>query len=467
LEKTLSRPEALRSPAPGGTPKSGEIIQAGIPDETLDTFGPALLRHFWLGQEWARAAEYARKLGKRARQRYAMREAIVYFEQALESLGNQAGSPGGMIFDVLLDWEEAAFNFRPYVEQLKQLARAEKIARDLQDKARLIQALHWTANVLLARGDWVQAGPALTESFSLAEELGNEQLAVRPTFFKALMTSFANPAEALRWIGRAEDLSRKHNDLQIEADASGMEGHVLAQLGEFGRSERATDHSRQVSDRLGSPLTESDVDLFAAWACLAMGKLEQALEFGQRSVKRAIETDNMDCICSGMVCIGYAQLELGHPAEAAAAFEKGIERSEVSGAFIHRQNGRAGLAMIQFMAGHAEAIQGLEAIIADMRLYENQVGAANANLMLGACLARMGEAERAKNALAQAIDFYRGARMQPSLAKALQSMADLMVAQGRAAEAKAYRQEAQALHSPAIPGEADHKGLATENGSKN
>ena len=112
-----------------------------------------------------------------------------------------------------------------------------------------------------------------------------------------------------------------------------MEGQVLAQLGEFAQSERATDDSRQVSDRLGSPLTESDVDLFAAWACLAMGNLEQALEFGQRSVKRAIETDNMDCICGGMVCIGYTNLQLGKIPEAASVFEEGIERSDISGGY--------------------------------------------------------------------------------------------------------------------------------------
>jgi predicted ATPase/DNA-binding XRE family transcriptional regulator len=101
LERTLFEPQGSRTLEPGSTPISAEILQ----DETLDTFGPALLRHFWLGQEWARAAAYARQLGKRARQRYAMREAIAYYEQALESLGNQAGAPGAMIFDVLLDWK--------------------------------------------------------------------------------------------------------------------------------------------------------------------------------------------------------------------------------------------------------------------------------------------------------------------------------------------------------------------------
>jgi len=53
---------------------------------------------------------------------------------------------------VLLDWVDAAFNFRPYEEQQDRSPAAEEIARRLDDKPRLIRALHWTANVLLAQG---------------------------------------------------------------------------------------------------------------------------------------------------------------------------------------------------------------------------------------------------------------------------------------------------------------------------
>jgi tetratricopeptide (TPR) repeat protein len=201
---------------------------------------------------------------------------------------------------VLLGWEEAAFNFRPYAAQLGQLTRAEEIARRLHDKPRLIQALHWNATVLLAQGRWTQAGAALTESLSLAEELGNEELSVRPLYFKALMISFADPAEALKWIGLAEELSHKHHDLHTEAVALATEAHVLAQLGKFNGAEQAIEHARLVSNGLGSPLLASDIDLFAAWASLAMGNRERALEFGERSVEVAIATDNMDCICSGL-----------------------------------------------------------------------------------------------------------------------------------------------------------------------
>ena len=383
MEKILSGPERK------------VVFQA----ETLDMFGPALLHHFRLGEEWTNSAMYAYELGKRARQRYAMREAIAYYEQALVSLGNQLEPKDELIFDVLVGWEDAAFNFKPYQDQLKQLSRAEEIARNLRDQPRLIQVLHRIANVFLAQGLWTQAGSALTESLFLAEKLGNEQLSVRPIYFKALITSFANPTEALKWIKLAEDLSRKHNDLHMEALALATEAHMLAQLGEFSRAQQAIEHARQVSNDLGSPLLESDVDLFAAWACLAMGDREQALEFGERSVNMAIATDNMDCICSGLACIGYTNLEMGRIPEAAAAFEEGIERSDISGAMIPKLNGQAGLATTQFMSGHLEATKALEEVIANMRLYENHVGAASANHLLGMCLMQLGELERASSCL--------------------------------------------------------------------
>ena len=429
LEKTLSEP----------------VRKAILEAEYLDTFGPALLHHSWLGEDWTKSAVYAYELGKRARQRYAMREAIAYFERALRSLDRLAEPKEELIFDVLLGWQDAAFNFTPYEDQLKQLDRAKEIARRLHDEPRLIRALHWIANVLLAEGRWTQAGSALTESLSLAEELGNEEMSVRPIYFKALLTSFANPAEALRWIGLAEELSHKYNDLQTEATALATEAHVRAELGEYDSSEQAMQRARQVSNNLGSPLVASDVDLFAAWAALAMGSMEQALVFGQRSVDVAIATDNMDCICNGLACIGYTNLELGRIPEAAAAFEKGIKRSDNSGAMIPKLNGQAGLAMTQFVSGHLEAIKDLESVIANMRQYENHVGAASANHMLGVCLIQLGELERASICLDQVVGFYRQSKMYPFLARALITLAVLRDSQGQVAEARKIRAEAESL----------------------
>jgi tetratricopeptide (TPR) repeat protein/transcriptional regulator with XRE-family HTH domain len=429
------------------TQDASETGERAVQSETLDEFGPTLLHHFASGEEWAKAATYAYELGDRARQKYAMREAIAYFEQALHALDQVAEPKQDLMFDVLLGWEDAAFGFTPYKEQLAQLSRAENIARILNDKPRLIQALHSTASVLVARGLWTRAGAALQESLTLAEEMGDERLAARPLFFKALMTSFADPAHALQWTARAGELSRKYEDSKLEALVCGIEGHLFAQLGAFERSRQALSNARQISDHVESPLLKSDVDLFSAWAWLSMGNLEQAMEFGEQSVQRAIATENMDCICSGMVCIGYINLELGRISDAAAAFDKGIERSEVSGAIVHQQNGQAGLAMTRFIGGQPDAIQDLERIIADMRLIDNHVGAAGASYLLGNCLIQLGKFEQALNALNDAVDFYRHSQMLPFLARALESVAALMDIEGRTAEAQEHRSEAESLRA--------------------
>ncbi len=411
----------------------------------LNSFGPQLAHHFWLGEEWQKAAVYALQMGKQAAKRYAMREAMAYYEKALLALERQSNSADELTFEALLGWEEAAFKFKPYQEQLSKLTRAEKIARRIQNKPHLIQALHWTANVYLARGLWTQAGPALTECLALAEELSNAQLSVRPIYFKGLMTSFADPHGSLAWLERALNLAQEYGDLHIEAVAWGTKGQVQAQLGEFVESRQAIEKARLAAARLGSPLTISDVDLLAAWAYLAMGDVEQGLALGQRSVEKAMAIDNMDCLCNGLACVGYGNLELRRIPEAVSAFEKGIERSEISGAMIPKLNGQAGLAMAQFSGGRLEAIPDLENVLRDMHRFENEVGAANANYMLGLCFLQLGAFDRAETCLNDALGYYRRSMMKPFLARTVLSAAELLEKQGRHADALKAQQEAENL----------------------
>jgi tetratricopeptide (TPR) repeat protein len=429
---------------------AGSEPDAHLDGEGLDGFGPQLLHHSWQGEEWTKAAAYAFELGKRASQRYAMREAIAYHDQALLALDRQAAPDEALLSDVLLGWQDAAFNFTPYDLQLERLSRAEEISRKLSDKPRLIRILHWKANVLLARGRWSQAGPTLAESLALAQEVGDERLSVRPLYFKALMTSFGDPVQSLGLLALAKELSRKHTDGQIEALALATEGQVRAGLGDFEGARQALDDAHVVSQRLGSPVLESDVDHFAAWAWLAMGDMAQAMEFGQRSLQTALATDNMDCTCGSIVCIGYINLELRKITEAASAFEEGVARSESAGALIHKQEGQAGLAAVRFFDGHPEALGNLQGVIQDMRGLGNLVGAAATNQMLGACLMQLGEHDRATESFNQAATFYRQCRMYPSLRRTLQSLAQLMERQGRHSEAQAYAAEAESAGP--IPG---------------
>ena len=404
-------------------------------------YDAVLMHHFWHGQAWLKAAEYALRAGKRALKTYALREAIDDFARALQALDRVSDPPATLIYDALLHWVEAAFKFRPYAEQLQQLARAEQIARELNDQPRLIEALYWTANVYLARGLWTRAGSALMESLALAEALHNDQLAVRPTYYKALLMTFADPRKALSALDRALDLARRFDDKTIETLTLGTQGQLHAQLGDFTQAQSELQHARDRLPSVESPLTESDVDLLAAWAYLAMGDVQRGLEYSQRSVARAIATDNMDCICAAYACVGFGQLELQHLPAAMAAFEESINRSAVSGAIMPKLMAQSGLAMVRFCVGHNDAIRDLEASVADMQAYQNLVGAANAAQMLGTCLIQSGEWARAEHYLEFAREFYRGSGMRPYLIRTLSALAQLYDQRARTAEAQAVRAE--------------------------
>lgn len=418
--------------------RAGEILNRPYSD-CLVEFGPLLAHHFWVGQEWAKAAGYALCAGTAAMKVYALREAIEYDERALEALERVPQAPPELMYEATIRWEEAAFKFKPYPDQLRQLGRAETIARELKDKARLIRALHWTANVHLARGLWMLAGPALTECLALAEELGNEKLSVRPVYFKALTTTFINPRSALALLERALDLSRKYEDRHVETLVLGTQAQMYAHLGEFKHARDTLEQTYAALQHTDSPLTESDVNLLTAWTYLAMGDAQHGLEYGQRSVKRAIATDNMDCICYGFDCVGFNQLEMQRIDEAIPAFQEAIKRSENSGAIIPQLLGQAGLAMAQFFSGHAEAIQNLEAAMRDLQAHHNPVGAANAAQMLGICLMQSGDLQRAEEFMNMARDFYEQTQMAPYLVRSLSSLMQLFKQENRSGDAQEIR----------------------------
>jgi adenylate cyclase len=424
--------------------RAGEVLDRPYPD-CLVAFGPSLVHHFWHGQDWAKAAGYALCVGAAAMKVYGLREAMAAFERARQALDNLPDPPFELIFEAIIRWEEAAFKFKPYAEQLEHLARAEQLARDRDDKPRLIQALHSIANVHLARGLWMRAGTALTECLALAEELGDEKLSVRPAYFQALMTSLENPYRAVALLERALQLARRYGDGHVEALSLGTKAQVQAQLGEFRQARETLLQTGEALQRTDSPLTESDVDLLTGWTYLAMGNTQRGLEYGRRSVQKAMATDNMDCICYGFDCVGFGNLEMQRIAEATSAFAEAVKRSEATGAIVPQLLGEAGLAMARFLDGHVEATAELEAVLARLQAVKAHVGAADAARMLGMFLAQLGDLDRAEGYLTTALDFYRQMEMRPSLVRTLFALAELFARQDRPANARDARAEAETL----------------------
>jgi tetratricopeptide (TPR) repeat protein len=418
--------------------------------DRLEDYVPTLAYHYWLAEDWSSAAEYARQAGERALRVYALREAIRYYAQALEALDRMPLAPGQAICDVILGWSQAAFGFEPYPRLLEQLERAEGIARQLGDKRRLAMTLLTTGKVHVAAGHGGRAEAPLAECFALATELGDDQLAVIPTFGMGMVALDSDPRRSLAFFHRAAELARQYNDIDIEANALSMQALVEGRLGETSACRRSLEQALRTIGQGTSPVTDADVYLGAAWAWLELGEVRQALDCAKQSVGKAISTDNMECACLGFACLGFGHLRVEQMKEAVEAFEEAIRRSKISGAEEAQVLGESGLGMVRFYSGHPEGIQDLENTLTHARTIGREYASALLAQTLGEIYLQGGDLLKAETRLKEALDYYRRHRMRLYLARTLELVANVFEQKGerdKANEARTERAELMGAHA--------------------
>ena len=82
---------------------------------------------------------------------------------------------------------------------------------------------------------------------------GDERLTVRPMYFKALMTTFADPHGALTFLEQALALARQYHDRRIEALSLATKGQMYAQIGQFAQSQENMQRAYQILPEVDSP----------------------------------------------------------------------------------------------------------------------------------------------------------------------------------------------------------------------
>jgi class 3 adenylate cyclase/tetratricopeptide (TPR) repeat protein len=402
----------------------------------LDELAPTLAYHFWQAEDWERAHTYAMRAGDAALRVYALREAIRQYDRAIEALDKAGGEREAQVYDAIMGWARAAFKFRPYPEQVERLARAEQIARRLNDKRRLAEALHATGAVHQASGRILRAIPVFSEAFTLAEELGDEALTIVPSFHAAFNQMDSDPRAALPMFDRAIGLARKYGQRDLEAHSLSAKGLALARLGRFSESQELLQAAIEIVHATGSPVAQSDVELLAGWAYLDMDDPRAALEHGQRGVECAIATDNFDCICGGLACVGFGHMQARELPEAAGAFEEAIKQTKVSGAVRFAVIAGGGLALAQMAGGQPSALAELEQATGKAREVNDPFTEATFSHAVAEAHLAQGDLQGAQAYLDKPLDYFRRNDMRPYLARAQATQAALREKQEIVAKAE-------------------------------
>ncbi len=429
--------------------RAGEVLEHLYPEQRGE-LAPALAYHYRLGEEWQRAADYAMQAGAQAVKVYAMREALAYYDNAYEALTKIHDPSPEQLCDAILGWTPAALRVKPYQEVVNRLEEAEKIARELDDEARLAWVLHWIGNAYISNGFPMSGMPALFESYQLAEHLGDERLTLVATFWMTRGMIDRDPRGGLEQLDYVIEGARKYHNHELEAHALANKAMAHARLGEFAEAHDAVKHAQEVTRTTGSVMNGADVALMSSQALFDMGDVQRGLEYSRRGTEQALSGSGLECAMYGHYCTGIGNLHSRNLDEAQRAFDSALK---LLPGFVPDLQGReqvanevhAGLAITQFFSGRTEAINDMESALTNADAVGDEYTVAFIAQALGEGYTQLGDFERAKQHLDTALDYYRRNDMKPYLARGLKSSASLHEAQGHVAEAERELAEAGKL----------------------
>ncbi|MDQ3911162.1 MAG: hypothetical protein M3305_05205, partial [Actinomycetota bacterium] len=429
--------------------RAGAALERLYP-ERRDELASALAYHFRRAEDWQRSADYAMRAGARAVKVYAMSEALAHYDNAYDALKKVPGARPEQLCDAILGWAPAASTLKPYQEVVDRLEEAEKIARELNDEARLAKVLHWIANSYISNGFPTLGMPALFESYQLAERLGDERLTLVATFWMTAGMIDRDPRGGLEQMDYVAKAAHKYRRYELEAHALAKKAMAHARLGEFAEAQDAVERAFETSRKSGSAVNGADVALGSSLAFLDIGDVRRGLEYSRRGTEEALSAHGLECAMYGHYCTGLGNLRSRDPAEAQRAFESALELLsenlfELQGSQQVVNQVRAGLAVARFLGGDTGAIVDMEGALANAESAGDDYTAASIAQALGEGYTKQADYERAKRYLDTALDYYRRNSMKPYLVGVLQSLADWYEQQGRSEEAERPRAEARRL----------------------
>ncbi len=390
------------------------LVKAGERDAA------ALARHFELGGEPTRAASFYLRAAEQGLEGNDLEAALVCVERGL------ACSPAGEVRGLfhLIAAEAYRFKGEPSREQTSALEAME----------------------LLPRGDtrWcIAAGQAAIASGKLGDRERLESVA-----------------------GELIELGREGRASGRMVVAAARASIPLLLAGLRAPAEKLLAHV----NRHGDAIAWSDPGV-AAWIHLArgthaaeMGEAGTALTHMEEAAERFEEAGDIRGACAQCANIGWTGMEVGENRRAERALRNGIAKAGTLGLSHVVANARIYLGLVLARQGaHAEAEALITEAVNNFQARGNQRMEAVARRTLAEAYLRRGNLERAAAEGTRAVEIAGG--MPPIKAYSLATLADVLRAQGRTAEALARALEASALleaQGQIVQGEANVRAALVE-----
>jgi len=406
-----------------------ERIHAGRLDEQIE----ALAHHTFRAEQWGPATRLLRQAAERARERWATREAVSLYEQALvalshlpeghdrtrEALEIRVGLRGSLI---------PLADFRALLHHL-QAMDADAIALGDERWRALIMA--WSGECLRSRGEPNAAATAGELALGMLRAQGADALDLASASFQLALTygvqgRYRAAAQLLaEFIPplRAMPLEQQLRSGDVRPpNMLGALAANLASLGEFERAEAFGTEGVALAQTpgfaarpLGLIISLNSLGV----AYLTRGLVAHAAPLLEQSRTVALERDV--ALVLGLTCaaLGYARALQERPGEALALIEEGIVRWGATGRVANSSRLRWLLALVHLLGSRpADAREAVEEALELARRHGERGNEAEALRVLGECAASGAQPDlaTARRSFEQALTLAADLEMRPLIA---------------------------------------------------
>jgi class 3 adenylate cyclase/tetratricopeptide (TPR) repeat protein len=365
-----------------------------------------LAHHALRGGLDARALAYLRQAGTKAAARSAHRDAVGFFEQAIEALDGLPRTREHLELGVDLRFDARA-SLAPlglFVRNLEHLRRAEALAEALADRRRLAWVGAYLAQSYYTLGDQDAALAAARRSLEIADELDDLPIKVAATTgLGQAYHALGDYAQSQVHLGRAIDalegeLSRARFGMAglLSVAARVWLVNSLVAVGDFYGAETRALEAIRLSEAVDHPWSVAAAHVALGFAQLARGTLAAAAPVLERGLARARELDLTAWLPMLSCQLGIVYTRQGRVEEGAALLEEGIQRAAALSILSRHSLRHAWLSEAYLHAGRiTEARVAAERALALARAHKEQGYEGWVLRMLGEVAARSGESAQA------------------------------------------------------------------------
>ena len=319
-----------------------EALYAGRLAEHLEQ----LAHHAVRGELWEKAVGYLRQAGRKAFDRWANREAVQRFEQALGALKclPESRAATELAIDLRFDLRNSLNVLTEFGRQLEYLREAESLAAALGDQRRRGAALGYLAQALSMTGEHDRAIEAGRRALDIADATGDVGIkVVANNYLGWAYYRIGDYPQAMEFHGR--NMTALEGDLTRErfglvglpvVYAKTLFAWSLAELGRFTEAITHANDGVRIAGTADHPYSQ----IFAIWGVgylnLRRGNFNEAIGPLERGLQLCAAAHGSQYWAWVAVLLGAAYTQLGRFSEGLSLLEQAVEVNVATGALGHK-----------------------------------------------------------------------------------------------------------------------------------